>query len=150
MQEWEKIIFAVSNTITQLHFTFKILSFFWFMLLCPQWISSYLLKWFFAVSFKGSASFLCHISGNLLKTLLNYFLILLLLLCSISCKSSCSYHIFVPVSQIYFDTYGTIYFTSCSYMTLINTSLFSLLTNDCCWKSFCSLQMEEGWRRNLN
>lgn len=40
MQEWEHIIFTVCNTRTQLHFTFKILSFFWFMLLCSQWFFS--------------------------------------------------------------------------------------------------------------
>lgn len=69
----------------------------------------------------------------------------------ITCKYSCSYHIFVAVSQIYLAIYGTISFTPCPYMTLTNKSLLSIWPNYFVaeWKteSFCSLQMEGGWRK---
>ena len=149
----ENIIFTICNTTTQLHFSFEILSSFG---LCysvlsdspPNFLSDS------SVSFKGSASFPHQASGNLLNdSVVDYLLFLLLLLCSITCKYSCSYHIFVAVSQIYFAMYGTISFTSCLYMTLINTSLLSILPNYFVaeWEteSFCSLQMEEGWRKGF-
>lgn len=141
----KNIIFTISNSITQLHFSFEISSSFG-LLLCPQCVSSKLLKQFFSVSFKGSASFPHQVSGNLNDSVLDYLLILPLLLCSITCKYTCSYHIFVAVSQVYFDIYGTISFTSSPYMTLVHTRLLSWLPNYFVaqWEteSFCSIQME--------
>lgn len=82
---------TICNSITQIHFSFEILSSFG-LLLCPQCVSSKLLKQFFTVSFKGSASFPHRVRGNLNAPVLAYLLFLSLPLCSITYKYTCSYH----------------------------------------------------------
>lgn len=81
----------------------------------------------FTVSFKGSASFPRQVSENLLNA--SYSITFCFFYVVITCKYSCSYHIFVAISQIYLAMYGTISFTPCPYMTLTNKSLLSIWPN---------------------